>query len=154
MSRFEPSLLASDPAERTRFLTVLRETGTIRGAAAATGVSVSTVSRLRSRDHGFAAACAAVIGDPTAHALEASLLGRLANGIERQRVYADKRVETWREYNDALGWVVLKRLWPDKYGDLGPVAGPPPSEAMTRDEFIEVIRAQPRLDPPRGEDDD
>ena len=117
MGRFQPSLLARDPAERARFLLALRATGTIRGAAEATGAAVATVNRLRKRDHDFAAARATVMGDPRTYTLEAAFLARLTDGVERKRIYADGRVETWRDYNDALAFAVLQRLWPDRWSE-------------------------------------
>jgi hypothetical protein len=152
MGRFQPSLLASDPAERARFLVALRAAGTISGAAKATGICVATVGRLRRRDAGFAAACAAVIGDPSAHKLEASLLDRLTNGTERYRFFADSRVEMWLEFDNALALTVLRQLWPQKWGLAAatvppvPPPPPPPPPPMTRAEFIAVIEARPHPD--------
>lgn len=147
MGRFQPSLLARDPAERARFLLALRATGTIRGAAGATGAAVATVNRLRNRDHGFAAACAAVMGDPRTHTLEAGFLARLTDGVERKRIYADGRVETWRDYNDALTFAVLQRLSPDRWGEGAGVAKPPERPQMTRAEFAAAIGMRRRPAP-------
>lgn len=147
MGRFQPSLLASDAAERARFLLALRATGTMRGAAKATGVSIATVNRLRKRDATFAAACADVIGDPRTHSLEAGLLDRLTHGVERTRVYADGRRETWRDYDNPLAIIVLRQLWPKKWGVVGAAAAaPPPSRPLiTRAEFIAAIEARPDI---------
>lgn len=146
MARFAPSLLVTDAAERARFVDALRATGTITAAARVCRVSVATVGRLRRSDPDFAAACAAVIGDPSAHVLEVAFLARLTEGVERYRFYANDRVDMWREYDDALAFTVLKRLWPAKWGDAAATSAPARA-VMTRAEFIAAIRAQPRLDP-------
>ncbi len=153
MAQFAPTRLTADPAERQRFLAVLRDTRSLKQAAQATGVSIATVGRLRARDPDFADACAAAVGDTSsaARALEAALLGRLTHGTERYRFYADGRVDVWCEYNDTLAYAVLKRLWPERHGEASAAAAAP-VPTMSRAEFMAFVRAQPRLDPLDGGD--
>ena len=67
MSRFEPSLIATDAAVRAAFLAALAATGSVVTAARTTGVARSTATRLRHRDPAFAAAWAAATHTSTVH---------------------------------------------------------------------------------------
>ncbi len=155
MSQYDRSALAADPVVRERFVAALRATGTLAGAIRATGCAESTVRRQRGRDPDFAAACDAVLNPRRAAAdlepaveLEAVLLRRAIDGSERYRFLASNAVEIWIEYDNKLGMELLAKLMPEKYGPRRPgsVPLPPP---ITREAFMAVIRAQPRLDPPR-----
>ncbi len=137
MARFEPSRLTRDPAERTRFLAHLRRHGTIERAAAEIGVSTSTVHRLRKADRGFRDACAAIAGDPTAYMLEAALIGRAINGVPRTRTLPGGATETTVDYDHKLGWDLLRKLMPERYGDR---PKPPLADGVvTRAELLAVL---------------
>lgn len=135
MNAFEPSLVATDTAVRDSFLATLREVGTLAAAYRATGVAKVTLYRLRRRDRDFDAACVAAIGTATTDCLEAALLARAIDGVERTRTYADGRVETWREYDNRLGLELLRKRRPKVYGDVA-AAAEPPRPVMSRAEFI------------------
>ena len=141
MTPFEPSLIATDAAERERFIAALRETGSYTAASRLTGHARQTVYQLRRRDGDFAAACAAALGRETAERLETALLTRAIEGVERTRTFADGRVEQWREYDNKLAFALLARLVPAKFGATA--VAPPPLPVMTRAEFIAAIEARP-----------
>ncbi len=144
MGQFEPSLLATDAAERTRFLAALKSTGTIRAAAQATGHNRTTVLRLRRRDEAFDKACAAALGTAGAAtaALEAAMLARATHGFDRTRIVAGKAV-TWREFDNKLAMFMLAKLKPETFGDVAATTAAPPP-AMTRAEFIAAIGMRPK----------
>ncbi|MBV8971973.1 MAG: helix-turn-helix domain-containing protein [Sphingomonadaceae bacterium] len=146
MGQFEPSRLVSDPAERARFVDRLAASGSVREAARESGVSVSTVNRLRARDRAFGDACAKVVGAPVAHALEAALIDRAINGVERRKTFANGTVETWTDYDNDLGFRLLTKLMPDQYGEGG--ATPAVSRTIERAEFLAIIRARVPLPVP------
>ncbi len=141
MTQFEASLIATDAAERERFLDALRATGCVAAAARATGTTRSTAYALRRRDPEFAAAWAAIVGatakDDIAR-IEAALVARVLHGVKRTRVSAAGVTETWRDYDNRLG-VQLLRLLRDTAA-----AAPTPVRTMTREQFLAAIRARTR----------
>jgi hypothetical protein len=146
MTQFEASLIATDAAERERFLDALRATGCVSAAARATGTTRSTAYALRRRDPEFAAAWAAITGAAATaragNALEAALIARATHGSERYRFLGNGGVEIWREFDHRLGLQLLRKLKPARYGDA--VAAAAPVRTMTRAEFLAAIEARPR----------
>lgn len=143
MRNYRPSLLATDAAERERFLTALRAIGTVAGAVKATGISETTARRQRNRDAAFDMAWTAVTGDPAIAKLEAALIHRAINGVVRTKTWPNGTVEQTIDYNDELGLTLLRKRMRDVYGDE-PVAAaaPPPPPTVTREAFIAAIRSR------------
>lgn len=85
------------------FVTVLAETGSVRAAAAAVGLHVSTAYKLRSEARGweFARAWDVAI-DQGYHNLRQIAFERALNGVEKPVYYKGERVDTRVVHNDRL----------------------------------------------------
>jgi hypothetical protein len=148
--QFSPSPVRADPQRRVAFLAALRESGIVRTAAARTGISPSSAYRMRRQLPEFAAAWDVALRRtvPVAtnvDALEAVLLDRVINGVERRRLYAGTVVDTYREYPERLSIVMLQALFPDRYGKTnggGEIFAPYP--VVTREEFMARVAAAQR----------
>lgn len=128
MTQFAPSLLATSAAERTRFVAALARAGTIHGACRATGAAERTVGNQRRRDPAFDAACAAITGGTAATRLENALISRATLGVERRKEHANGTVETWTEFDNKLGFALLAKMIPARYGagtSSATIAAPP-----------------------------
>lgn len=155
---FDASLLATDIAERDRFVAAIAQTGSIRAAVRATGVAATTVVSQRRRDAAFDAACIAALGAmPRAKrvampvavqvaVLGAALLERAINGVEQYRFFANGSVEVRREFNDRTALDLLERLAPTKAA----AAAAPPVAPMTREEFVAAVRSRRPVAAPAG----
>ena len=139
--QFTPSLVRTEIGERDRFVDELRECGSVTAAAARVGVARSTLYRLRRRIPAFATAWDHAAGR-SADKLEAAMLDRAINGVERTKRFANGSVETWREYPEAMALAMLRARLPQVYGTAAPAAAePPPVKVMTREDILSRIAA-------------
>ena len=88
------------------FLAALGETGNVAGAARASELSVSNVYRRRRQHEEFRTRWAAALREGYAK-LEAMLLDRAINGIDKPVWHGGKQVGTIKEYSDRLALALL-----------------------------------------------
>lgn len=102
-------------AKRHKFLTRLAETANVAEACRAAKVSRTLAYSQRKRVPTFAAAwddaMRAALDD-----LEAALVERARDGVERPHFFGGAQVGTVRHYSDALAMFILRARRPDVYG--------------------------------------
>ena len=103
--------------KRQVFLASLAATANVTKAADAAGISRTAAYALRARDAVFAQAWADAM-DQALDAIEAMILERAAQGVEKTVFYGGKACGTIREYSDALAKFVLRSRRPERYGDV------------------------------------
>lgn len=106
------------PARQSRFLEVLAETGCVRAAASAAGLSDTSAYRLRGRSAGFRAAWDAALARAETD-LEAIAYDRLTRGRLRVRTKGGEELWSERVQSDALLLTLMKARMPEKYGGGG-----------------------------------
>jgi len=142
--QFDPSPVMTDPLVRDAFVDALRMSGVVHVAAAKTGVPRASLYRARRAFPSFAAAWDRALGQPM-DGLEAVLLDRVINGVERRRYHGGTLIDTFREYPEKLAIVMLKAHLPETYGtarrgEVEDVAIVP----LTREEIMTRIAAAQR----------
>lgn len=105
------------PERRTVFLETLAATCSMTESARRAGKALSGVYQLRDRDPEFAAQMAKAFERSTL-ALEAILLERVVNGVEKPIVSGGKVVMTVRQYSDRMAMYLLSARKPEVYGRL------------------------------------
>lgn len=113
---------------RNRFLERLSETANVAMAARSVRKSVSGAYQLRRRDAEFAEAWEAAL-TTAMDELEALVLDRVVNGVEKPVFYAGKQCGSVRQYSDSLAMFMLRARRPDVYGRVAAVAEEPESNA-------------------------
>jgi len=111
-------------AKRRKFLTWLAETANVAEACRVAKVSRAYAYTYRKRAPTFAAAwddamCAALDD------LEAALVERARDGVERPHFYGGSQVGTVRHYSDALAMFILRARRPEIYGKTGEASDTP-----------------------------
>ncbi|MBB5719610.1 hypothetical protein FHR23_002558 [Stakelama sediminis] len=133
------------------FLEVLRQTGNVSRAAREAGLTSGTVYRHRARFAKFAADWDAAINE-SLDTLEAELLERARNGVEKPVYFRGELVGSVRTYSDTLAMFMLKARRPEVYDRLGGHATPMGVRGMTQEEAkAEVLRRLDRLAEAGGE---
>ena len=102
---------------RRRFLETLSETANISQAARAAGISRSVVYRLRSQSNAFRAAWDEAM-DQALDEIEAMLMERAVQGVDRPVFFGGKTCGTIRHYSDALAMFLLRGRRPEVYGKV------------------------------------
>lgn len=101
-------------AKRQKFLTRLAETANVAEACRVAKVSRTSAYAYRKRAPTFAAAwddaMSAALDD-----LEAALVERARDGVERPHFYGGSQVGTVRHYSDALAMFILRARRPEIY---------------------------------------
>lgn len=118
-------------ARRDKFLEVLSETANVAHAARTVQKSVSGVYQLRRRDSAFAAAWDEAL-EVALDQIEAAVLDRVVNGVEKDVFYGGKHCGTTRLFSDALAMFILKARRPDVYGRVATIADEPQGEDADR----------------------
>ena len=117
------------PEKREKFVTVLRETANVTGAARSISMSRTAVYERRKSDKAWADAWDNAI-EEAVDALEHEARRRALAGVEKGIYYQGARVDTMREYSDVLTIFLLKAHRPEKYREKfehsGPGGGPIP----------------------------
>lgn len=114
--------LPSIAVRKACFLEVLRQTGIVSRAAREAGVPSSTLYAHRARYKRFAADWDAAMAQALDE-LEAVLLERARDGVEKPVLFQGKVVSTVRSYSDALAMFLLKAKRPEVYDRIGGAAG-------------------------------
>jgi AcrR family transcriptional regulator len=102
--------------KRGKFLSELRQGASIARAAAAVGVSRSTVYEYRSTDEAFATEWDQAVEDGT-DTIEDEAYRRAVEGVDEPVFYKGDEVGHVRKYSDTLLIVLLKARRPEKYLD-------------------------------------
>ncbi len=113
-------------AAKAAFLKALAETGSVTAACLAARVSRREANATADEDPGFAGGWAEAM-ETYVEALEAEADRRAVAGVDKGVYYQGARIDTVRDYSDALLVLRLKALKPDKYRDRA--AGTPPNPA-------------------------
>lgn len=148
--QFRPSPIVTDARVRDAFVAALRDCGTVTGAGLRIGITPCSAYRARKKFPAFAAAWEAalrriVVPLADADQLEAVLLDRVINGIERRRLYAGVVVDTYREYPERLAIVMLQGMVPERYGKTGGCGDVQvDAPVVTREEFMARVIAAER----------
>lgn len=135
--------------KRRRFLAVLADTANVSRAARDAGLASSTVYRMRAKNDKFRIGWDEAIASAL-DTLEAALLARAVNGVERPLVYGGKKIATVTTYSDPLGMFFLKTRRPEIYGAAatGDTANgaAPPNELAEVERRLDRIAARPAVD--------
>ncbi|MBE0531038.1 MAG: terminase [Rhodospirillales bacterium] len=115
-------------ARRAAFLKALAETGSVTAASMAAGIERREALACTDEDETFALRWADAL-ETYVEALEAEADRRGVAGIDKGVYYQGARIDTVRDYSDALLVLRLKALKPDKYRERA--AGAPPNPAAT-----------------------
>lgn len=117
-------------AQKAGFLKALAETGSVTAACMAARVGRQEANAQCDEDPGFATGWADAL-ETYAEALEAEADRRGVAGIDKGVYYQGARIDTVRDYSDALLVLRLKALKPEKYRERA--AGAPPNPAAPGD---------------------
>lgn len=107
-----PSRAAQLTVRKARFLKRLRESGNVTQSARLAGLASTTLYRHRTTIASFGAAWDAALAE-SVDALEAALMERALNGVEKPILYGGEVKVTVRTYSDALGMFMLKSKRPE-----------------------------------------
>jgi hypothetical protein len=114
------------PAMRTAFLAHLAISANVAACERLINVSPGSAYRERKRTPQFAIDWDAAMNQALDE-LEARLLERAVNGVEKDVYYAGKSCGRVRNYSDALAMFILRARRPDVYGRNGDTTQPTPS---------------------------
>lgn len=115
-------------AKKAVFLRALAETGSVTAACLAARVSRREANAACEEDPGFATGWADAM-ETYAEALEAEADRRGVAGIDKGVYYQGARIDTVRDYSDALLVLRLKALKPEKYRERAAATAPNPAPA-------------------------
>ena len=103
------------------FLKAIRETGSVKAASEAAGVSRDLHYRRLRSDPAYKAAFEAALDDAT-QMLEDEAVRRATEGVKRVKYYQGVKCGTYLEYSDQLLALLLRARRPQKYRESSSVA--------------------------------
>ncbi len=144
MTKVKPP--ATPTGKRKKFIIALRKTANVSYAAACAAIATSTAYRWRTKYEAFRVAwddaIAAALDD-----LEAALLARAVNGVEKPITYGGKVVTTVRTYSDNLALAILRARRPHVYAALPSVIAAAPVDETAAlidiERKLDLVAAQP-----------
>jgi hypothetical protein len=137
---------ATPTEKRKRFIEVLRKTANVSAAAASATIATSTAYRWRTKIEAFRVAWDDAIG-AALDDLEAALLDRAVNGVEKPITYAGNIVATVKTYSDNLALAILRARRPEIYAAVHSIAVPSGGNDMAAllelERKLDLVAAQP-----------
>ena len=116
--------------KRKRFIAVMAKTANASAAARAAGMASSTAYRQRAKHDSFRAAWDEA-REEALDGVEASLLRRGSEGVEKPIIYRGKKIATVTTYSDAAAMFILRGRRRAIFGNQRPAAAPSPTEATS-----------------------
>ncbi len=101
--------------QQTLFLAALAENANVKASAEMAGKSASAAYGLRKRDPAFGQAWKDAI-EQALDLLEAQIIARAGDGVEKDYFYQGETHGKFREYSDQLAMFLLRARRPDIYG--------------------------------------
>jgi len=132
-------------ARRRKFIDVLRRTNNVSHAAREAGIAVSTVYRYRAKVERFRTQWDEAVNEALDQ-LEAALMERALQGVEKKVFFGGKACGTVRHYSDALAMFMLRSKRPEIYA-RGTATGveEAPSADLSREEAQAEIERRLRI---------
>ncbi len=129
------------PADkRKKFIAALKRSANVSRAAQATKISSSTAYRWRAASETFRVAWDDAI-NAALDDLEAALLKRAVNGVEKPVMFGGKQITSVTTYSDNLAMFILRARRPQVYARVVGMA-----DAANIDEAADLIDIEHKLD--------